>query len=378
MKPIYKFFIVFLILGIIAWIVYFVVSKTGITEPQLSEENTTSTEQINTEGGATQKTTQEIVEKINNENKGTLFTEIKKISDVPALFYWYYEKNNRIFYITETGVIKKEIDGKSEIIQINQLNNVSVVRPNDDGSFVLLKFIGNNGMVWGVFSSMDEKITPLNSSIIDAVWDVNNQEVIASILQSGKTSIVSFDSKKNYSEFSVIIPNINLFDVNLFKKSNDELLFIEKFGNEYPTSVWEYNLKTKIFTTIRKNLLDFSFKPTLNAYFFTSKKDGFVIADTSLERIMPVTQKTFPEKCSTIFTTAFCFVPQNEISLFNWLTGSTFSNDVLYKYEINQQTESLIDITNITKEPIDANDVFATPSSLFFINKYNRFIYALK
>ena len=377
MKPIYKFIIIFLILGIIAWIIYFVVSKTGTSKPQQSGENTTSTEQVSSGNEAPQHTTPPEVG-VKTDNRKALFTEFKKISDVPALFYWYYKENNRVFYITETGEIKKEIDGKSETIQINQLNNVSVIRPNDDGSFVLLKFIENNGTVWGIFSSMDEKITPLNSSITDAVWDVNNQEIIASILQGGKTSIVSFDSKKNYSGFSVIIPEISLFDVDLLKKSNDELLFIEKFGNNYSTSVWEYNLKTKLFTVIRKDLLDFSLKPTLNTYFFTSKKDGFVIANTSLERIMPVTQKTFPEKCSTIFTTAFCFVPQTEISLFDWLTNSVFSNDVLYKYEINQQAEDLIDTANIIKEPIDAKDVVATASSLFFINKYNNFIYALK
>jgi len=385
MKPFYKYLIIALILGIVAWIVYFVLSRNAEQPQEVIPIDATTTEQIGvpTDTGDNTTTTEQIDvptdtgDPESGESVKTSFSKIEKISDVPVRFFWYYRENNRIFYVTENGEIKKVIDGKSETLQLNSLENVSVVRPNRGGSSVLLKFTNNSNTIWGIFSSMDEKITPLSSSIIDAVWGFNNKDVVASWDQGGKTSIVSLSSIKNFSDVSIILPEISLFDVDLIGQSDDELLFVEKFGNEYATSIWQYNIKTKLFSTIRKGLLDFSLNPTASAYFFTSKADGFVIANSLLERIMPTIQKTLPEKCSSVLTTAFCFVPQTEISLFNWYTNSSFSNDSLYIYNLDAEAEDQINLTGIAKNPIDAKDIIPTMSSLYFINKYDNFIYAL-
>ncbi|RJQ30125.1 hypothetical protein C4565_00970 [Candidatus Parcubacteria bacterium] len=390
MRPIYKYLIIFLILGTIAWIIYFVVSKTTPTEEQ--GNTTISTSTTNTlieELDNNEQTPTDVVEIENNETGDggnysesavikTSFTELQKVSDVPAQSYWYYEENNRIFYITENGEIKKVIDGKSEKIALNPLNNVSMIKPNRGGSSVLIKFATNSGTIWGIFSSMDEKITPLNSSITDAVWDFNNQDIVALWDQGGTTSVVSLSSLKSYSDKTVIIPKLKLFDVDIFKKSRDELLFVEKFGNEYATSIWQYNLKTKLFSTIRSGLLDFSLNPELSVYFFYSKNDGFVIGNNSFENIVPTTKKTLPEKCSSLVTTAFCFVPKTDISLFNWITNLSFTDDLLYVYDTYSQTEDQVQISDIKNIPIDAKNIIVTQPSLYFINKYDNFIYALK
>ncbi|MFA5870524.1 MAG: hypothetical protein WC842_01375 [Candidatus Paceibacterota bacterium] len=389
MKPVYKFIVVFLILGIIAWIIYFVVSKTNTGTGVTTEISATTTEGLigENKGILAESTTGTITgqndtnaEISNEENPSgavkTSFKELRKISDVPAQFYWYYAENNRIFYITKTGEIKKVIDGKSEAIALNPLSNVSTVRPNRGGSFVLLKFTTDTGTMWGVFSSMDEKITPLNSSIIDAVWDFYNENITASLSNGGKISIVSLLREKNYSENTILIPEIKLFDVDMVNKSPNELLFVEKFGNEYATSIWQYSTKTKLFSIVRSGLLDFSLNPTLSAYFFSSKNDGFVIGNSSLERYFPTTQKTLPEKCSSVLLTAFCFVPQTSVSFFDWITNSVFSNDSLYAYDLDRQTEDKIPISDITKTQIDAKNLMPTASSLYFINKYDNFIYA--
>lgn len=390
MKPLYKFLIIFLILGIIAWIIYFVASKTSTTgEIPLETQNTT--QQIENTGTESQSTTTEpetLSEETENitgeENYGesdivkTSFKELNKISDTAAQFYWYYEANNRIFYITENGEIKKVIDGKSENISINPIKNVAVARPNHGGSLVLLKFATDSGMIWGIFSSMDEKITPINQPIIDAVWDFNNQDIVASLNQGTGVSIISLSGLKNYTEKTVLIPELNLLDVDMIKKSKDELLFIEKFGNEYATSIWQYNLKTKLFSTVRKGLLDFSIKPDISTYFFYSKNDGFVIGNSSLERVVPTTKGSFPEKCSSIVTTVFCFVPEKSVSLFDWMTNSLFTDDDLYTYDTYDQTENQVPFPENTPGPIDAKNIIATHSAIYFINKYDNFIYELK
>jgi|GEM_PF-1705533 len=385
MKPIYKFIVIFLILGIIAWIIYFVISKTGtktdiITETPISVIEKLAENSGILDGIKTDQTKQENEVVFDEKNPSgaikTSFKELRKISDVPAQFYWYYKENNRIFYITKTGEIKKVIDGKSETIALNSLNNVSIVRPNRTGSFVLLKFTTDSGTIWGVFSSMDEKITPLNSSIVDAVWDFYDENIIALMNQGGKTSAVLFLQEKNYSENTILIPEIKLFDVDMVSKSPNELLFVEKFGNEYATSIWQYNTKTNLFSVVRNGLLDFSLNSTPSAYFFSSKNDGFVIGNNSFEREFPTTQKTLPEKCSSAIVTAFCFVPQSPISFFDWTTNSIFSSDSLYIYDLDQQTEEEITISNITKISIDAKDLTPTASSLYFINKYDSFLYA--
>ena len=175
MKPIYKFFIIALILGIIAWIIYFVISKTSERPQETISNNdvgvvTTNQTSSSTENIGDTATSTEIINtnSISDPESGTdiktSFSKIEKISAVPVRFYWYYTENNRIFYITDSGEIKKVIDGKSETVQLNPLKDVSIVRSNRGGSRVLLKFTGDSGIVWGVFSSMDEKITPLSSS----------------------------------------------------------------------------------------------------------------------------------------------------------------------------------------------------------------------
>lgn len=388
MKSVYKFFIIALILGIIAWIVYFVISKnTTIDTPNEDVLVSTTTEIIdteNTEGGdTTTTTTDQITEKtLENEDYESekvkiLFNEIKKISDVPVKFYWYYAENNRIFYITEGGEIKKVIDEKNEQISINPLKNVTVARSNRGGSLILLKFNTDSGVVWGIFSSMDEQIIPLNFPITDAVWAFNNQDIIATISKNGKTSVVSFSSLKTYSESVVLIPEIKLLDVDMIEKSQDELLFVEKPGGDYTTSIWQYNKKTKLFSVIRTGLLDFSLHPTASNYFFSSKNDGFIIGNNNFVHLIPTIHETLPEKCSSISTIAFCFIPQKPIQLFDWITNSVFSNDSLYVYDLYSQEESGVDLEKITKTAIDAKNITPTYSSLYFINKYDNFIYAL-
>ncbi|TSC52763.1 MAG: hypothetical protein LiPW41_133 [Parcubacteria group bacterium LiPW_41] len=394
MKSIYKFFIIALILGIIAWIVYFVVSKNS-TPIELIENTSTSTTteviDISSDTGGedtpTSTTEQTLIEQSDNgifddgnykpETVKTSFSEFKKISDVPAKFYWYYAENNRIFYTTENGQIKKVIDGKSELVEINPLKDLISVRPNQDGSFVLLRFTTASGAIWGIFSSMDEKISPLNPSIADAIWDLNNEDIITLQNKNGKIDITSFSRLKNYSEGVTLIPEIKLLDVDLIKKSQDELLFVEKFGNGYTTSIWQYNLKTKLFSTIRSGLLDFSIKTTPEVYFSLSKNSGFSIENTSFKRILPTTHNTIPEKCSAFLSTAFCFVPQSSVSYFDWITNFMFTDDLLYLYDLNTQIEDQIQISEFTKKQIDAKNIIPTYSSLYFINKYDNFIYAL-
>lgn len=394
MKPIYKFIIIFLILGIIAWVIYFVVSKTTVSEnnaetstinteeiiPDLEKQTTTTTLATSSEIIPQKQQTGDVDDgNLNQTPIKTVFTKFEKVSEAPTHFYWFYKENNRIFYITENGEIEKVIDGKSEKISINPIKNVSIARPNIDGSMVLLKFTNESAKtVWGIFSSMDERIAPINFPITNAVWDFNNSNIIAALSQGGGTSIVELNPDDDYSKTSILIPKINLLDVDIVKKSTSEILFIEKFGNDYATSVWQYNLKTKLFTTVKNNLLEFSLNPTRYAYFFTSKMDGFVVANSSFERIMPTTGTTIPQKCSSISSIAFCFIPKTTIALFDWFTNSSFTNDYLYTYDLNNGNEDLIDITKLTEKTLDTTNVTATVSALYFINKYDNFIYALK
>ena len=182
---------------------------------------------------------------------------------------------------------------------------------------------------------------------------------------------------KAFNENTVLIPEIKLLDVDMVEKSQDELLFVEKTGTGYTTSIWQYNKKTKIFSIIKTGLLDFSLNPTPSSYFFSSKNEGFIIGNNNFARLVPTIHETLPEKCSSVLTTVFCFTPQKPIQLFDWLTSSIFSSDSLYVYDLYSQTENEVDLQKITQTAIDAKNIIPTYFSLYFINKYDNFIYAL-
>jgi len=116
MKPFYKYLIIALILGIVAWIVYFVLSRNTEQPQEVIPIDATTTEQIGvpTDTGDNTTTTEQIDvptdtgDPESGESVKTSFSKIEKISDVPVRFFWYYRENNRIFYVTENGEIKKD------------------------------------------------------------------------------------------------------------------------------------------------------------------------------------------------------------------------------------------------------------------------------
>ena len=384
MKPLYKIILILLSVILLGFLGYFLWNKFFAPSPLPTQQPPDTTgAAINLgdsgtpqEGGATTTTS----------TTGAIV--VKKLSDAPIFTFWVSKSSGNVFYLTTDGAVMQATENQDTEVSKQRISGVISTEPSPSGDKALVSFGDPNAPQWAIFDSTDKVWRPLSSDFISVSWAGTEDKLIGVIQKNGAPILASINLLKAPYEATVLVNNFAMKNVSFFAKSPSEILISEKPSALYNSRVWQLDTKTGILTL----MLDPSFGTFLRwsnnrdiAFKFTSP-NKFSILNRSFSDISPLVFPTFPGKCDGGADVVFCFVPQ-DTSIFSgsyslpddYFMNKFYTVDTLHRIDLRGGNDSPLLVSNTAAVPaIDATSVVENNSSIYFINKYDNYLYVVQ
>ncbi len=313
---------------------------------------------------------------------------ISKVSSQPVSGYWIDPQTEGIFYLDASGrvfLVNKNKGGEdTEIIKqgVGTLNTIEV-GPNSQK--ILAAFGDPRSPRWGIFDDVDQTWRPLPSTVLNAVWGENNGTLYGIVQNGGVPALASIDVSKSDISTKILIKDFRFEDVQLSFLSPSTLFVLERGSSEYSSRVWGIdtsNLSIHLLLDSRKGL---TISPSDDRrVFFSFQGNVFHILDPrTLNTITPIPFLTVPEKCAFGGVVAYCFVPnsQNFKSAAlpdDYLKSKIYTTDSLYEVNLSSGGSVSSDLPKtVNNELFDAISPKFSKGFLYFINRYDGYLYAL-
>lgn len=301
-----------------------------------------------------------------------------------------------IFYISSGGVIYKIENNKEEKISEASFANIKRIKASPDGNKIAVQY---------------GKLDP-NISDVGAILRIDVYDVSKNIWQSIVGDITAYDwsldgkklaylEKNSKGESDLIIKDLadskqketKIFSLNQIGfdikwVDNDRIFFVSKPAFDVLSEVWEFNLKTKIFSKIiggKGLMLNWSKFRDSGLKFIVDNKRNYslqLINNKGLT-IGNFKFKTLPDKCFISSPAQiYCAIPRDQdvfnVGIFpdDYLKRSILFADGIYQIDMNINSFKAIFEEN---EPvIDAINLTLSGNKLFFINRYDSKLYSLE
>ncbi|MFA6365028.1 MAG: hypothetical protein WCW78_01370 [Candidatus Paceibacterota bacterium] len=386
MKPLYKILVIVGITILVGIIVYFIWnSLTSDSIPQTPPRGTElplGTPLPEVGGGVTTSTS----ETPTLGEQKTL--QAQKFSKNPAFDFWIERDTKEIYYLGLDGKIFSAKEGPDLDISNQTVEALNSIESSSKGEKILASFGNPLAPQWGIFDSIDKVWRPLPADILIATWGANERELIATTKTKDEISLATIDLTKTPFAYKILIKDFRFNDVVFSMKAPDILLFWEKPSLGYAGRVWQLNLKTLGITLLSspQNGFSLSWSSDKTIGFRFVPPASFSLVSPNLSGLTPVFFSTFPKKCEGSATsTVYCFVPQfASLPTLNinlpddYLQKKFFSVDDLYTIDMkNETTEKTLEGNTSALPSIDAEHPQLIDSTLYFINRYDRYIYKI-
>ncbi|MDI6821038.1 MAG: hypothetical protein QMD65_02545, partial [Patescibacteria group bacterium] len=252
---------------------------------------------------------------------------------------------------------------------------------------ILASFGNPNEPEWGIFDLIDKVWRPLPQEILKATWGEKDTELIAFIKNKNDVNLSFLDLSKNPPAQKIIIQNLKLKDANLLFKAPQTLYLIEKPSAEYLSRLWQFDLKKLTFNLMLQSQpgLIVKWSNDRGIVFKFNSPDNFLILDQNLNPLIPPTFTTLPEKCTfqAKNKNIYCFVPEEIPAHYilpdDYLMKRFYSIDDLFVVDAKtEETYKVLSSGNEIISPIDAKNPQFLNNSLYFINRYDNFLYKLE
>jgi len=316
--------------------------------------------------------------------------ELIKLSDeeIEVFDFWENSLSSEVYYITLDGMVRSGKVGPDPEISIRGFLAINKIRPNSDGSKVLVSFGDPKSPEWKLFDSNDGVWRPIPSYFKDMVWGEENKVISVANTGSGK-SLILLDIEEfqegEEQDYEVLIRNFNFNDVDMEFSSPDSIVLIEKPASFYKSKVWKFDFKELKLTQLStpKEGTKFDWRGNSDIVFKYEFGGWFGILNKELNIMFPVPFNTFPSKCGASESDIYCFVPydiptKQGINLpEDYYKNKFYTIDSLYK--INRDSSEVRVLVKNTEFGIniDGTVVKEIGNKLYFINKYDKGLYRL-
>jgi len=392
MKPIYKYLIIAALLALFFLGIYLLwknlTATPSVQEPQ-ANENVSSTLPV------LSNTPQPSGESSSSPSFGTMpgnasvGVNLAKISDVPAFAYWVLKDTGEVYYITPTGAVWSAKNGPDIDISDQTIGALDGVAVAPGGKKILASFGDPNAPQWGVFDVIDKAWRPLPQDVMNAAWGADDTQLVATVKNGPSASLAFVDLQKTPPAYKTIVSDFNLQDVWFKFEAPQNLYVIERPTYAYPTRVWLLNTKTLEFDLVlqaEKGLWLGWDRSGSSAFLFSPNSNYLFFMDNNLGNRESMPLVTFPGKCDSAADTTYCFVPNN----LSWEQPLSFTLPDDYLEKKLYTVDDLYTFTSSTKEiglvfgaplsglqKVDAIDPEIAENSLYFLNRYDGFVYSV-
>ena len=365
MKPIYKI-LIFVGIGVLVILGIYLGWRAITAEPELA-------------GGPESQTTDEVT--------GTFptSTQIKKLSEKTAFNFWVNAGTKEIYYFTPEGQVFSAKAGPDLEISQQTINALNFTQVGPEAKQVLAAFGDPRVPQWGIFDVIDGVWRPLPSEIVNAAWGANNDKLIAVIKNENELNLVEVNLSRNPPDYKILIRDFRLKDVKMTHLQPDRLIITEAPSVSYAGRVWQLDLATLNFNLLiaPERGLTITWSGDKKFIFLFGATSGFLILNDNFQTVMPTPFSTLPQKCNSSGSKIYCFVPQNiptGVSLpDDYLQKKFYSIDDLFVLDIESGSVERVLTSNTGEFPaIDAKGIQPLDNKLYFINRYDNYLYEIK
>lgn len=296
-----------------------------------------------------------------------------------ALQYWFEGKTP--YYLDAEGkIIRQNGSDEKEVGTVNAAPILSAL-PSPDGRSVIVSFGNPQNPQFSVFSASTTSWRSLAPETKAVAWSTDGA-AIASI--EDINGVISIFTSNADGTKRVKIMDINVIDAGLEWISGNTMLLTEKSSALLNNSLWLVDVKNKT-VQLAARALGLTFKTFQNRGLMFSasgqtKTLELKSADGS-QRITALPFVTLPEKCTIYSLAVYCAVPSNlfghEILPDDYLKGKFYSEDDIYKYDPENGLLETIYVSSPNSAPIDAVNLKINGKKLFFLNRYDGYVYAV-
>ncbi len=180
---------------------------------------------------------------------------------------------------------------------------------------------------------------------------------------------------------------LNLLDIRAVSYAPGKTFIIEKPSALTPSSIWEFNAKTKTLALIAEKELGLMMQWFMNGRWALrlnvnqARVPALVFIDTATREEIPLSVKTLPAKCAIAGKSPIIYcgvpleIPPGIILPDDYLKRKFYSDDRIVKIDI--QGTRMKELPIAGNNPLDIYNPAVIHNALFFINRYDEKIYTL-
>lgn len=317
---------------------------------------------------------------------------LKIISDQPVFDYFIRRSlgegglatSTEIFYITQTGQIFKVQDDEDEIISPQTIESPQQIKPDSDGSRVLIKSGGADSPQFNIFNAAEKIWELLPAGITAADFSPDNKKIAYLKTNNDKSDLIT---KNLVDAKTSTILSLFQKDFDLKWLANEKILLIPKLSSQFSADIWAINIKNKTIEILFSGLglmTNWSTDGSLAIKFSVDQKrdSRLDLTDAQGTLLANFDFSTLPEKCLIASEEKiFCAVPQSNNSIKepilpdDYLKRAIYFEDIIYAMNLKKNNFEAI---YAGAEPIiDAFRLSLVDNQLFFINRYDSNLYRI-
>jgi hypothetical protein len=312
-------------------------------------------------------------------------------STQPAIDYWVTPAVSD--KSTSTPPEQFYVNSKGEIVQIKGANEENVISSASDfgtpvsltqnvnGSKIIVRF--NTGK-FAIFDTKGKVWSEMENGIFDAAFSPSGSNVVFA-KRSGNVASIYTKNISSAKSPVTLVATFSVQDFNLNWPEANKIFMIPKPAYGYVGEIWYFDLSNKTlnqFSSGRGLSVIFSYSYNYGLEFVNQERSkiGVSIVDKTGKKLADMPFSTIFDKCSFAFDqkVAYCaisesFSPGEFILPDDYLKGGLITVDSIYK--ISMDSSEIVKIIDSRTAQIDATDLKAVGSNLYFINRYDGKVY---
>jgi len=312
--------------------------------------------------------------------EGPVRGAVVKISENKVFDFWVAPATGEVYYLLPDGQISLAKEGPDLEISKQTINALNAVEVAPGAGKILAAFGDPLSPQWGIFDVVDKAWRPL-PDFQNATWGATDEKLIAVVKNGSDLNLAEVDLTKTPPAYKIIIKDFRFQNVKLSYLPENRLIIAEAPAANYESSVSQLDLKTLTLNLMlspqRGEFIKWS--ADKNFGFAWNVKDGFTILKSDFRETLPVPFNTLPSKCGSAASKIYCFAPQSIPSTANlpddYFNKRFFSIDDLFA--IDEETGGTTKVLDGRGLDIDAKNPQILGNKLYFINRYDNYLYEL-
>ncbi len=324
-----------------------------------------------------------------NQSATAIFPVPKKLSEDQIFDYWVNKNTGDIYYLAHDGQISKiDSSGQVQHLESKAMGLISSVKASNDGSSILVEFGYPQAPTFALHNLVNKTWQSLPQGTVAAAWDPKSSNRLIYLKDSGPTSRIYFYTPANQKSAEIL--RLAQKDLDLDWALPELIYFKERPSSEYASSLWSYNLKTKLFKIVARDENNLSIKwGTAGLNGIKLSGGQLSVIDNNNSYLAKIDLKTLPAKCTFAELYVYCAAPSDPTAISqttfpdDYLKKSFNAPDDIYQIYILGVTSqgSLLSVryfdSLLTGSTISADHLEIQKNRLIFINRLDSKLYSL-